>query len=120
MLLFEKKIIFKQFFTDYILKTKLMWSWENMLLLFYLVGTPHYIRNICIYFINIVSVITQQVLGMLPIQILSGYPYNVEEWEPNTCRYPSGDSPVCWTCQEQALPLLLSLPRQQKWCRQHL
>ncbi|XP_026137257.1 murinoglobulin-2-like [Carassius auratus] len=28
------------------------------------------------------------VLGMLPVQILSGYPYNVEEWEPNTCRPP--------------------------------
>uniref|UniRef100_A0A9J8AIU7 Alpha-2-macroglobulin-like protein 1 n=1 Tax=Cyprinus carpio carpio TaxID=630221 RepID=A0A9J8AIU7_CYPCA len=26
------------------------------------------------------------VLGMLPVQSLSGYPYNVEEWEPNPCR----------------------------------
>uniref|UniRef100_A0A9J7YQT8 Uncharacterized protein n=1 Tax=Cyprinus carpio carpio TaxID=630221 RepID=A0A9J7YQT8_CYPCA len=28
------------------------------------------------------------VLGMLPVQILSGYPYNIEEWEPNPCPYP--------------------------------
>ncbi|KAI2656160.1 Alpha-2-macroglobulin-like protein 1 [Labeo rohita] len=28
------------------------------------------------------------VLGMLPVQILSGYPYNVEEWEPNHCLKP--------------------------------
>uniref|UniRef100_A0A8C2HYT3 Alpha-2-macroglobulin-like 1 n=1 Tax=Cyprinus carpio TaxID=7962 RepID=A0A8C2HYT3_CYPCA len=26
------------------------------------------------------------VLGMLPVQSLSGYPYKVEEWEPNPCR----------------------------------
>ncbi len=56
-------------------------------IIFYLVGTPHDIRNICIYLINIVSVITQQVLGLLPIQILSGYPYNVEELESDPCRY---------------------------------
>ncbi|KAK2881192.1 hypothetical protein Q8A67_018460 [Cirrhinus molitorella] len=28
------------------------------------------------------------VLRMLPVQILSGYPYNVEEWEPNPCPRP--------------------------------
>uniref|UniRef100_A0A672R5R5 Alpha-2-macroglobulin-like protein 1 n=1 Tax=Sinocyclocheilus grahami TaxID=75366 RepID=A0A672R5R5_SINGR len=28
------------------------------------------------------------VLQMLPVQISSGYPYNVEEWEPNPCRHP--------------------------------
>ncbi|XP_073673369.1 alpha-2-macroglobulin-like protein 1 [Garra rufa] len=28
------------------------------------------------------------VLGMLPVQILYGYPYNVEEWEPNSCPRP--------------------------------
>ncbi|XP_052418460.1 alpha-2-macroglobulin-like protein 1 [Carassius gibelio] len=28
------------------------------------------------------------VLGMLPVQILSGYPYNIEEWVPNPCPYP--------------------------------
>ncbi|XP_073673456.1 alpha-2-macroglobulin-like protein 1 [Garra rufa] len=28
------------------------------------------------------------VLGMLPVQILYGYPYNVEEWEPNPCPPP--------------------------------
>ncbi len=30
---------------------------------------------------------------MLPVQILSGYPYNVEEWEPNPCPYPGGIIP---------------------------
>ncbi|KAF4104021.1 hypothetical protein G5714_015008 [Onychostoma macrolepis] len=29
-----------------------------------------------------------RVLGMLPVQILSGYPYEVEEWESNSCPYP--------------------------------
>ncbi|XP_016326682.1 alpha-2-macroglobulin-like protein 1 [Sinocyclocheilus anshuiensis] len=33
------------------------------------------------------------VLGMLPVQILSGYPHNVEEWEPNPCPYPGGIIP---------------------------
>uniref|UniRef100_A0A8C2JS28 Alpha-2-macroglobulin-like protein 1 n=1 Tax=Cyprinus carpio TaxID=7962 RepID=A0A8C2JS28_CYPCA len=28
------------------------------------------------------------VLQMLPVQILSGYPYNIEEWDPNPCRNP--------------------------------
>ncbi|KAK2881193.1 hypothetical protein Q8A67_018461 [Cirrhinus molitorella] len=28
------------------------------------------------------------VLGMLPVQVLSGYPYIVEEWEPNPCPRP--------------------------------
>ncbi|XP_043115190.1 alpha-2-macroglobulin-like protein 1 [Puntigrus tetrazona] len=28
------------------------------------------------------------VFGMLPVQSLSGYPYNVEEWEPYPCLYP--------------------------------
>lgn len=35
-----------------------------------------------------ITVIILQVLGMLPVQILSGYPYNIEEWEPNPCPYP--------------------------------
>ncbi len=62
-----------------------------MLLLFTL-WVHHMTLEIYVYFLNIVSVIisviTQQVLGMLPVQILSGYPYNVEEREPNRCRYP--------------------------------
>uniref|UniRef100_A0A673JKL7 Alpha-2-macroglobulin-like protein 1 n=1 Tax=Sinocyclocheilus rhinocerous TaxID=307959 RepID=A0A673JKL7_9TELE len=28
------------------------------------------------------------VLRMLPVQISSGYPYNIEEWESNPCRHP--------------------------------